>query len=74
MNEAPTTEPIYGYDCEIELNGHEFIDRHYVGTEAAVRRKCMLVTRARRVVSMTPLTRAAWNRAYGDPSIRSKFN
>ncbi len=72
MNE-PTTEKPYGYDCEIELNGSDNISKHYVGTEAAVRRKCMMVTRARRVVSMTPLTRPEWNRYYGDPSIRTHF-
>ncbi len=72
MNETTPEQP-YGYDCEIELHGNEFIEKHYVGSESAVRRKCMMVTRARRVVSMTPLTRAAWNCAYGDPSIRTRF-
>jgi hypothetical protein len=43
------------------------------GTEKAVRRKCMMVTRARRVVSMEPYTREQWNAAFGNPDIRSRF-
>lgn len=67
------SEEIYGYRCEIELNGNEFIHKNYVGTERAVRRKCMMVTRARRVVSMEPYTRDQWNAAFGNPDIRSRF-
>lgn len=67
------SEEIYGYRCEIELSGNEFISKKYVGCEKAVRRKCMMVTRARRVMSMEPYTRAQWNAVFGDPAIRSRF-
>lgn len=66
-------EEIYGYYCEIELNGNEFISKKFVGTEASARRKCMMVTRARRVVSMAPYTRSQWNASFGNPDIRSRF-
>lgn len=69
MNSKP-----YGFDCQIELNGSEPIWKHYVGTEAAVRRKCMMVTRARRVLCMNPLTREQWVRCYGDPRVRNPFS
>lgn len=64
----------YGFDCEIELNGGGHVCKHYVGTEAAVRRKCMMVTRARHITSMNPLTREQWVRCYGDPTVRNPFS
>lgn len=69
MNSKP-----YGFDCQIELNGGGSIWKHYVGSEAAVRRKCMLVKWARRITCMNPLTREQWNRCYGDPSIKTRFS
>lgn len=64
----------YGYDVEIELNGFEFTHKHFTGNEAKVRRKCMMVTRAKRVVSMTPYTRKQWIATYGDPTVRNAFS
>ena len=64
----PPAEKPYGYRVEIYLHGHEYIERHYTGTEATVRRKAMLVTRAKRIESMHPYTHAQWLRTYGNPN------
>lgn len=40
----------------------------------AVRRKCMMVTRARKILCMNPLTREQWVRCYGDPAVRNPFS
>lgn len=66
---VPAEKP-YGYRVEIYLHGHEYIERHFTGTEATVRRKAMLVARAQRILAMEPFTHAQWIRTYGDPTIR----
>lgn len=65
------TEKPYGYDVEIQLNGGRgIIAKHFTGSEATVRRKCMLTKCAQKIVSMTPLTQRQWFAAYGDPKAR----
>lgn len=68
---TPTEEKPYGYDVEIQLNGGRgIIEKHFTGSEATVRRKCMLTKCAHSVVSMKPLTRTQWVACYGDPKVR----
>jgi hypothetical protein len=69
------TEKPYGYDLEIQLNaGRGIIEKHFVGSESAVRRKAMMVSCAQKIISMKPLTRKQWVFAYGDPGTRHRFS
>ena len=43
---------------------------HWIGTEAACRRKGMLKSNAEKIVKADPITAEEWLRAYGDPRLR----
>lgn len=45
-------------------------ERHWRGTEAAVRRKARMESHFREVESVTPYTSEQWNRAFGVPGLR----
>lgn len=71
MTTPPDSEKPYGFDVEIQLNGGRgIIEKHFTGSEATVRRKCMLTKCAQSIVSMRPLTHKQWVFTYGDPKVR----
>lgn len=61
----PHPEKPYGYDLLVAFNDGTEKECHYAGSETTTRRKAMLQSGAKDVLKVTPLTREAYERAYG---------
>lgn len=57
----------FGYDVNCVMHEGGIKQFHYVGREKAARRRAMLKTGVRSIVSVEPLTHEQWIRAYGIP-------
>ena len=56
----------FGFDVEVRcINEPRYRTFHWQGSEATMRRKARLQSTFIEIVSMKPLTRAQWERAYG---------
>lgn len=66
LKEAAADAKPFGYDVEILCDGMPLRRMfHWRGTEAACRRRARLQSTFREIVSIAPLTRDQWVRAYG---------
>src|SRR5205814_834045 len=63
--EVSVSDEVYGFDVVYLTSDLKEKTCHYVGSEQQVRRRTMLRTHAREVISLRPLTKAAYEKAFG---------
>lgn len=61
-------EKIVGHEVEVHFtynSGKPHVVKHWLGSEAACRRKARMMRNFREITSITPVKSAAWKRTYG---------
>jgi hypothetical protein len=65
INQLPIA---FGYDVNCVMHGEVGVKQfHFVGREKVARRRALLKTGVRSIISVEPLTHEQWIRAYGIP-------
>lgn len=60
----------FGHEVTVMFHGGSTKTFHYVGSASKARYNGILKPLAKNIVSVTPITKEEWFRAYGDPSWR----